>query len=248
MSGQVGAVGLLGVARVQPKRVLATFAPRISSKQQTEFSQGFEVALGVVKPVGSARFKAERSGLSFLFLVDPAAQLVYGAVVRDPNYPDRIAYQLLSQNKRRGSPPSCVQAFHAREFQKSLSLKCGEQQLKSISGSVLERSFRKEARGLLSKYSSALAADPTSQMLQKVESVKVVVDANIKKVLENQGNLLDLGSRADSLAGASRQFKKEAQEVNYETWKQKAGLTIVIVVLLAAIVGYMVFVVVQLAT
>ncbi|KAL8444868.1 hypothetical protein Emag_005280 [Eimeria magna] len=230
MNTQAGAVTLLGVARVQPRSVLATFTPRISSKQQKEFSQGFEAALDVVRPVGSARFKGENNGFSFLFQVDPAAQLVYGAVIRDPDYPERIAYQLLS------------------EFQKTLVSSFGQEKLQMMSRDSLERRFGKEAKGLINKYGKLSGADPTSQVLQKVESVKVVVDANIKKVLENHGNLQDLASKSDSLAGASRQFKKEATGVKHETWKQKAGLTIVIGVLLAAILGYMIFVIIQLAT
>ncbi|KAL8439235.1 hypothetical protein Efla_007044 [Eimeria flavescens] len=220
----------LGVARIKDKCLLGFFTSRIPSKRQTELSRHFVSGLQLVKPVGSARSKQEAAGVFLFFQVDPSGEFVYGALISDASYPERVAYQLLT------------------EFQNGLLASVKAEKLRSACSRSLERMHRGRARDLMRKYGDASAADPTRQVLRKVESVKVVVDANIKKVLENHGSLQQLASRTDSLSDAAKEFNKEATNVRTTTWKQKMGLTIVVAVLLAAILGYMIFVLVRLVT
>lgn len=220
-------VGLLGAARLKDRCILGCFFPRIPAKSQTAFTHLFEEGIERVRPVGSARAKTEADETILFMQVDPSAAFVYGAVVTDKSYPDRIAYQMLT------------------EFQ-NIIRRSDAAKLETAAARSLERPLKSLARDIIIKYGNASLRDPTAQVLMKVESVKVIVDNNIKKVLETHGNLEDLATRTDNLAGAANQFNKDATAVKNITWRQKVGLTVVLGVLVAGIVAYMIYVLVEL--
>lgn len=221
-------VALLGVARIKGKCNLGCFCARIPAKQQAGYTQQFEKGIERVRPVGSARSKMDINGGVLFIQVDTSAEYVYGAIVTEKTYPDRIAFQMLT------------------EFQNALLMAVGPAKLGIASAKSLERPFKKQARDIIVKYADASSLDPTAQVINKVESVKVIVDQNIKKVLQNQGNLEDLATRTDNLATTAKQFKKDANEIRKFTWRQKMGLTIVLGVLLAGIIAYIVYALVEL--
>lgn len=120
------------------------------------------------------------------------------------------------------------------------------EKLRSAGARSLERLYKSQARHIIIKYGNAANQDPTAQVMMKLESVKVIVDENIKKVLQTHGNLDDLATRTDNLAVSAKQFNKNATEVKNITWRQKLGLTVVLGILLASILAYMIYVLVEL--
>ncbi|OEH73844.1 synaptobrevin protein [Cyclospora cayetanensis] len=116
-----------------------------------------------------------------------------------------------------------------------------QEKIVSAAPKSLERLFKRQAREIISKYEDVASLDPTTQVIKKVESVKVVVDQSIKKVLQNQGNLEDLVSRTHNLASSAKQFNKDATAVKDATWRQKMGLTLVLGFLLAGILAYIIY-------
>lgn len=221
-------VALLSVARLKDRCVLGCFCARIPAKKQTEYKLQFEKGVERVRPVGSARLREDVNGSIMFLQVDTSAEYVYGAIITDKNYPDRIAYQMLT------------------EFQCGLLRTVGPEELGTSSANSLERSFKRQARDLMGKYAQDSYLDPTGQVIKKVEDVKVIVDQNIKKVLQNQGNLEDLASRTENLASTAKQFNKDANAVKNITWRQKMGLTIVLGILLAGILAYIIYAFVEL--
>lgn len=139
----------------------------------------------------------------------------------------------------------CALRVREQEFRSALLRTVGPGRLGTAPAKSLERPFKRQARDLIAKYADASTLDPTAQVIKKVEDVKVIVDQNIKKVLQNQGNLEDLASRTDNLASTAKQFNKDANAVKNITWRQKMGLTIVLGILLAGILAYIIYALVE---
>lgn len=92
-------VALLGLARIKDKCILGCFCARIPAKKQTECTLQFEKGVERVRPVGSARSKIDINGAILFLQVDTSAEYAYGAVVTVKDYPDRIAYQMLTVSR-----------------------------------------------------------------------------------------------------------------------------------------------------
>lgn len=111
---------------------------------------------------------------------------------------------------------------------------------------LLEKSLRQNVRSLMTKYEQASSVDKTSQVISKVEDVKIEIEKNVQKVLQNQANLGNLESKTSDLAGRANTFKQAAGDVKRVMWWQKKKITIVLALVIASVLAYLIFVVIDL--
>lgn len=90
------AVLSLGVARVADRCILGHFFSRCTSKQQKTFWSVFEEALHSVRPVGSFRSRVSCGNFSVYLFVESSARFAFGAVVGDSQFPERVAFRILT--------------------------------------------------------------------------------------------------------------------------------------------------------
>lgn len=102
MKNLTSQVAVLGAARISDKVILGVYAARIQSKEQKIcvglLKEAIQKLSGSTATRAAARTrssKEERQEVVYL-QVDKSAAFIFGAVVTNRQYPERIAYRMLS--------------------------------------------------------------------------------------------------------------------------------------------------------
>jgi len=92
----------------------------------------------------------------------------------------------------------------------------------------------------MNKYDNPASFDATADVSAKVDSVKIVMQDNIKKVLETHGNIERLESKTDNLNQQAAQFQQSAEDLRRIMWWRKTKILILIGIVVAALVAYVI--------
>ena len=104
-----------------------------------------------------------------------------------------------------------------------------------------ERAFKEKGRVIINKYADLTKIDPTTEVIEKVESVKIVINEQIKKALKNNENIQQLACKTDTLAQTAKQFHKDAAAVERKTNKQKIAVCFTLFLLSTLVIVYAVY-------
>lgn len=224
-------VTFLGVGRVRDQRPLATLHERMPSSDKAELDTAFagflSEAQSRIAPGGREKRKLG-FGLMYL-LADNERCCVYGVAVKGPDYPDRHAFNLLT------------------EFAGIVQSQSNGSSLSEIEAGSLSRPLKKSLKELMDRYDKPASLDRTISVRNKVDSVKGVMQENVKKILENQASVETLQNKTDGLASSASQFNKSAGDLSRMMWWRKVKVSILLGIVGLAIVGYIVLVVVHLS-
>ncbi|KAJ2843463.1 Vesicle-associated membrane protein 4, partial [Coemansia erecta] len=75
-----------------------------------------------------------------------------------------------------------------------------------------------------------------SDIQQQVDEVVDIMNENVKKVVERQERLNNLGDRTEDLRNTSAMFRKEAKTAHRNMWWQNKRLTIIISIIVIIII------------
>lgn len=95
-------IGLVGVGNLKSKTVLSTFYGRLTSKERDALASLFPRFLEGAPASAAAlrrKFAVDEGGVMFL-AGDPTGSFLLGAYLQDRQYPERIAYALLTVRQR----------------------------------------------------------------------------------------------------------------------------------------------------
>ncbi|KAH0479746.1 MAG: uncharacterized protein KVP18_001074 [Porospora cf. gigantea A] len=216
-------LSFIGVGRVRDHLLLALQFDRMHSSEKTEIEEAFaghlSAASGRITPGG--RDKRPFKDGTFFLLADRELTCVYGVLVNNKTYPERVAYQVLQEVQQ------CIRRADDCPTLNSISHHNG-----------LTRYIRQDLRQLMEKYDNAAAADKTCEVAVKVDNVKGAMTENINKVMATHANLQDLEGKTDQMHENAAMFGKNAGELKRLMHRRKMKITIIIVVLvIAAIVA-----------
>lgn len=86
--------------------------------------------------------------------------------------------------------------------------------------------------------SPSSAPDAVAEVTAKVEEVKVVMEGNINKVLENAENLSSIENKSEVLRQEAHQFQKKSYSVRNALWWRNFKMKLVAAVVVLCILGY----------
>lgn len=218
-----GNVAFLGVARLKDQAVLATCFDKAALNEE---KTGFENALANALESSSTAYPGRRErvncqecdGVLHVFVEQQNALYLVVAGIRDPNYPERVALQLL------------------REFSEKVRNATGDELIGEARPGSLTTPLRKLMRDMMKNYNDAGAHDKTTEVREKVDELKGVMQDNVKRILETHVTLESLQNSSNSMSSQANQFLRQSvdlkRQVQYRNLKVKVicGLCVVAVV------------------
>jgi len=116
---------------------------------------------------------------------------------------------------------------------------------KDIAKAKEKGGVHKASQKLLTHLISTYGKDKLSEVSQKVDKVKNVMQDNVAQALSNVDNLNDLEHKADKFEGEAQQFKKQAKSVKKKMCWENAKLNmiiggvviIIIIIIIASVAG-----------
>lgn len=151
-------------------------------------------------------------------------QVVYGAdqnslclaVITGLKYPSRVAIQML------------VELHH--QFTSELGSSVASAKANSLNGKA-----KKMFTAACKKYDDLSQVDKTSNLIGKVDEVKVQMQSNIADMLKNTEKAENLAERSDALNEQANVFKKKSREVRNQMWYKNVKTTAMLVGLIVII-------------
>eukprot|EP00392_Amoebophrya_sp_AT5.2_P013158 g13271.t1 len=223
----------LGVGLVNSGRVLASWAADgASARDLAHIEDTFTKILHAAKirlaPGQRQRLMWEESTISIL-LDHPLGEIMYGVVCTNPNYPERLTYQLLNE----------LSDYIEEEFPEVH--KAGHELRKNRE--LLTQRAGDRMNELLTKYQVPEEFDKVARLQKKTDAVKGLLKNNIRDVVANTERLETLEEDAKSLEITAQEYEEKSKEVQqYYWWKDtKCTLAIVGGSVLALVLCYFIF-------
>ncbi|CBZ53170.1 putative synaptobrevin-like protein [Neospora caninum Liverpool] len=223
-------IGFVAVGNLKSKTVLDTFYSRLTSREKSALAPLFPRVLQTAPDAAPGlrrKFSVDDGGNMFL-ASDPTGAFLFGLYVHDKKYAERLAFALLA------------------EVQQLVSEAVRDQPACGIKAGLLEKRLRQAVKGLISRFEQPESVDKTTEVLKKVEDVKIEMEKNVQMVLQNHANLESLESKTGQLAESAKTFKETAGDVKQAMRWQKIKLTVMLCIVIAATFGYLIYVVVDL--
>jgi len=194
-------VNFLVVARISDGLILTSrFEGKITSQQRRAFDAAFKNMLQNAGKISYPGWRekvpvtcdgATSSSTLFGFLDHQAICLLACGTLG--NYPDRIAHELLA------------------EFSTNVRNVVGDQCI-SEAGSELTQ-LRDPVRNLFRKYNDLAKMDKAIAVQEKVDSLKVVMQDNVRKILETHASLEHLEDSSRSMSESAGKFLKQSTDL-----------------------------------
>lgn len=218
-------VAFLGVARIRDQAVLATC---FDKSCLTEEKKGFESTLAAVLERASAAYPGWRErtecqgcdGLLHAF-ADNQALCIVVAGVRDVQYPDRVALQLL------------------REFADKVMNTQGDEIISEAKTGALNTPLRKIMKELMKSYSDVAAQDKTTEVREKVDQLKGIMQDNVKRILETHVTLESLENSSNSMSSQANQFLRQSVDLRRQVQWRNLKIKIIFAVCVLAFLAYL---------
>eukprot|EP00405_Crypthecodinium_cohnii_P026684 CAMPEP_0206493274 /NCGR_PEP_ID=MMETSP0324_2-20121206/46826_1 /ASSEMBLY_ACC=CAM_ASM_000836 /TAXON_ID=2866 /ORGANISM="Crypthecodinium cohnii, Strain Seligo" /LENGTH=231 /DNA_ID=CAMNT_0053976289 /DNA_START=18 /DNA_END=713 /DNA_ORIENTATION=+ len=207
-----GAVCYLAVVRIRDQ---ATLASCFDKSALNEEKSGFEGALASVLERSSTAYPGWREraecrecdGVLHAF-ADAQAMCLLVAGIRDCQYPDRVALQML------------------REFADKVKNSQSDQILSEAKAGGLSTPLRKLMKDVMKTYSDAGSQDKTTEVRQQVDQLKGIMQDNVKKILETHVTLEGLENSSSSMSSQANRFLRQSvdlrRQIQYRNLKIKA--------------------------
>eukprot|EP00929_Paragymnodinium_shiwhaense_P036733 TRINITY_DN19657_c0_g1_i1.p1 TRINITY_DN19657_c0_g1~~TRINITY_DN19657_c0_g1_i1.p1 ORF type:complete len:238 (-),score=54.79 TRINITY_DN19657_c0_g1_i1:219-932(-) len=222
-------VAFLGVARIRDQAVLATCFDKSCLNEE---KKGFEATLAAVLERATAAYPGWRErtecqgcdGLLHAFADgqgSPQALCIVVAGVRDVQYPDRVALQLL------------------REFADKVSNTQGEEILSEAKVGALNTPLRKIMKELMKSYSDVAAQDKTTEVREKVDQLKGIMQDNVKRILETHVTLESLENSSNSMSSQANQFLRQSVDLRRQVQWRNMKIKIIFAVCILAFLLYL---------
>ncbi|CAK9059689.1 unnamed protein product [Durusdinium trenchii] len=208
----------LGVARIQDQAVLATcYEKNVLNEEKKAYETALAAALDRAKtaypgwresrPLDSDDRASCESGILYTF-ADPQALCLLAVGIRDADYPERVAVQLLREL-----------ADKARNSQ-------GDEVLLEAKSGSLSKPLRKLMTDMMRTYNDAGAHDKTTEVREKVDQLKGIMQDNVKKILETHVTLESLEDSSSSMSSQANKFLKQSvdlrRQIQFRNLKIKA--------------------------
>jgi len=149
------------------------------------------------------------------------AMCVAFAAIRGARFPERLAYGLLQD---------LLEKTAATETEERLSeAKSGE----------LTISLKGRLKELMKSYSDPAKADKVTEVHEKVESVKGLMQENVKKILETHVSLEVLQTKSDSMSTSADQFLKRSVSLRREVQLRNIKVKVVTAAATSALALYL---------
>eukprot|EP00933_Yihiella_yeosuensis_P083834 TRINITY_DN98116_c0_g1_i1.p1 TRINITY_DN98116_c0_g1~~TRINITY_DN98116_c0_g1_i1.p1 ORF type:complete len:232 (-),score=37.02 TRINITY_DN98116_c0_g1_i1:46-741(-) len=192
-------IALLAIARIQDQAILATcYDKNALNAEKKGFEGALSGALGRAKaayPGWRDRTEcAECIGTLHAF-ADPQALCLVVAGVRDATYPDRVALQLL------------------RDFAEKVRNSHGDEVLSEAHPGSLSSPLRKVMKEMMKTYSDPGAHDKTTEVRAQVDSLKGIMQDNVKKILETHVTLESLENSSSSMSTQANKFLRQSVDL-----------------------------------
>mmetsp|Transcript_6127 Transcript_6127/g.13078 ORF Transcript_6127/g.13078 Transcript_6127/m.13078 type:complete len:228 (-) Transcript_6127:466-1149(-) len=224
MEGGVQNVRFVGAARLQDRVCVSWFTAAASRELPAELLEAkFKRLLSSDKLAEYDRLTvADREVGSIHFVTD---QVCLYLAICSPQYPQRAAFQLLS------------------EFRDVFSEQFGGD-VRFVKEGELNKVSRSTLGQLCGKYEQVANVDEIESVKVQVDEVKGVMENNIHQALRNQENLDTLLDKTDVMKNEASNFQKTSVEAKNKFWWQNAtytmligiGLVILVVVIVLAVV------------
>ncbi|KAA8494532.1 Vesicle-associated membrane protein [Porphyridium purpureum] len=210
-------VRFLAVARLQDRVPLLWYC----SASDPELHEGkFRKLLASGRVAEHARLTVtDRDVGTIHFECDPVC--VYMTMC-DPSYPQRTAFQLLT------------------EFRDEFSAEFGPA-VRGARDGEMNKSGKRMVKAFMETYDQARNVDQLEGVKYQVDEVKGVMENNIQQALNNQENLDTLVDKTDVMRNEASNFQRSSQAAKNKFWWQNT--TFMVLIVIAAIVLVLVIVV-----
>eukprot|EP00932_Pfiesteria_piscicida_P018677 SRR837773.5530.p2 GENE.SRR837773.5530~~SRR837773.5530.p2 ORF type:complete len:220 (-),score=92.94 SRR837773.5530:75-638(-) len=139
---------------------------------------------------------------------DAQALCLVVAGIRDTQYPDRVALQML------------------RELTDKVKSAQGDEVLSEARAGALSSPLRKLMRDTMKTYNDAGAQDKTTEVRQQVDQLKGIMQDNVKRILETHVTLESLENSSSSMSSQANRFLRQSvdlrRQIQYRNLKIKA--------------------------
>lgn len=199
------AVAFVAVVRVCDQAVLARVNTKVASREEL---QGLDGALSQLlqraqqlpaypgwhsrQATSSDLEVASLDGGCVHALADPQALCLVAVGFRGQQYPERVAQELL------------------RELVKKVCASTSEERLCEAKAGQLTSPLKGALREAIKSYSDPAKVDQVTQVQQKVDEVKGLMQDNVKKILETHVTLETLEAHSESMSVAADVFLKQS--------------------------------------
>jgi len=217
-------IAFLAVSRVSDQAVLAScFDKAALNEEKSSFEKTFasmlELRAPTVYPDWKDVCKCEGSDGKLYAYADSQGSLIVVAGIRDSQYPERVAQQLLKDLTDK-----------ARATQ-------GDDLLDQARAGSLSKPLRNAMRELMQSYASAGSHDKTTEVKEKVDELKGIMQSNVKRILETHATLDQLQNNSQSMSAQANQFLKQSvdlrRQVQIRNFKVKAICAVCVLALVA---------------
>ncbi len=229
INGMSARISYLAAARLKDRAVLCSnFSTNISSRERSEIETAFFAALQAEgqSMQGNARKTRQVSavGGKLLMMADGRGQIVFTSCINDPNFSDKMAWQLVD------------------EFMREMVTLHGEATLMSAPAESLSRASKKPMRDIMAKYDAPAnaGADRTTEVRQKVEQVQGIMQDNVKRMLDNQTTVESLEEKTDGMSKQANQFLKQSVDLRRQMQLRNLKLKIILGIIVTAILVYII--------
>lgn len=146
------------------------------------------------------------------------------AVVTDAAYPRRTAFQLLGDLRQR---------CHAHGLDAATVSACSTagQHSRACAG-WLKETFR--------KYNDLAGVDRMTEVSTKVDEVRVMMEGNINRLIDNAEALNQVEDKAENLRQGASHFQRQSDDMRRLMWWRNFKMKCIVFLLVFSIVGYIV--------
>ncbi|CAJ1361685.1 unnamed protein product [Effrenium voratum] len=222
-------IAFLGVARIQDQAILATcYEKSVLNEEKKNYEGALASALERAKsayPGWRDRASCDE-GVLYTF-ADPQALCLLAVGIRDAQYPERVAVQLL------------------REMADKVRNSQGDELLLEAKSGSLSKPLRKLMMDTMRTYNDAGAQDKTTEVREKVDQLKGImqgwrwqvllilagrkidtvshdaVEDNVKKILETHVTLESLENSSSSMSSQANKFLKQSVDLRRQVPKHQ---------------------------
>lgn len=218
------AVAFLGVARIQDQVILATcFDKTALNEEKRGFENGMAQLLAratTAYPGWKHRAVCQECDGVLHALADAQALCIVVAGIRDTSYPDRVANQLL------------------RETADKVKNSQGDELLSEARAGTLTTPLRKLMRDLMKQYNDSSAHDKTTEVNQKVDQLKGIMQDNVKRILETHTTLEGLENSSSSMSSQANKFLRQSVDLRRQIQLRNLKVKLVFGACVLAVILY----------
>lgn len=219
-------IAFLGVARIQDQVLLATCYEKSVLNEE---KKSYETALATVLDRAKSAYPGwrdrvmcpESEGVLYTF-ADSQALCLLAVGIRDAQYPERVAVQLL------------------RDVADKVKNSQGDEALLEAKSGSLSKPLRKLLTDLMRTYNDAGSQDKTTEVREKVDQLKGIMQDNVKKILETHVTLESLENSSSSMSSQANKFLKQSVDLRRQIQFRNLKIKALVGTCVAAVILYIV--------